>query len=88
MSISALGDISSSKIVIDFPYHSPSVISSLSDESVAMPDCIGYILLQVCAIRSGHYAAFNKHYNYYRDIYQQKNFFNNFFFIQFSTNYN
>ena len=35
------------KIIVDFPYHSPSMVSSLSDKVIAMPDSIGYVLLQV-----------------------------------------
>ena len=31
----------------DFPYHRPSVVSMLSADSVAMPESIGFVLLQV-----------------------------------------
>ena len=34
----------------DFPYHRPSVISVASEESILMPETIGFVLLQVNSI--------------------------------------
>ena len=37
---------------LDFPYHRPSVLSLITADSVQMPESLGFVLLQVCHIKS------------------------------------